>query len=110
MSMQFSRFRFLLVFICIFSIMESTGISVVSLLSRSHISQTDGQPANDDEGTAERNETKENKLKELWADEQDFKIPSLYISLTKVTYPHEQYSAHLAWIPPVPTPPPNGIV
>ena len=110
MLMQFPRLKYLLVFICIFSIMESTGLSVISLLTKNHISQTDGQPANDDEGTAERNETKENRLKELWADELDFKIPSIYISLTKVIYPHEQHTAHLAWVPPVPTPPPNGIV
>jgi hypothetical protein len=107
--MQFSRLKYLLVFICIFSIMESTGISVVSLLTKNHIIQNDDLTANDDENTPERNETKENKLKELWADEQDFKIPFLYISLTGVTYPHEQPTAHLAWAPPVPTPPPNYI-
>jgi len=107
--MQFSRLKYLLVFICIFSILESTGISVVSLLSKNHISQNDSQAVNDDEGTTERNETRENKLKELWANELDFKIPSLYISLTKVVYPHEQYNAHLAWAAPVPTPPPNPI-
>jgi hypothetical protein len=107
--MQFSRLKYLLVFICIFSIMESTGISVVSFLSKNHISQNDNQPGNDDEGTAERNETKENKLKEFWTNELDLKIPSLYISLTKVAYPHLQHNAHLAWVPPVPTPPPSQI-
>ena len=90
--------------------MESKGISVVSLLSKNHISQNDGQPSNADEGATERNETKESKLQELWADEPDFKIPFIYTSLTKVIYPHEQYTAHLAWVPPVPTPPPNCIV
>ena len=107
--MQFSRLKYLLVFICIFSIMESTGISVVSMLTKNNITQNDSAPANDDEGTAERNETTENKLKELWTNELDLKIPSLYISLTKVIYPHEQHTAHLAWVPQVPTPPPNPI-
>ncbi|GGH15487.1 hypothetical protein GCM10007352_24280 [Mucilaginibacter phyllosphaerae] len=90
--------------------MESTGISVLSLLTKNTICQTDCQPANDDEGTSERNETKENRMKELWAADLDFKIPLIYISFKKVFYPHEQHTAHLAWVPPVPTPPPNGIV
>ncbi|MBD1387650.1 hypothetical protein IDJ75_20360 [Mucilaginibacter rigui] len=107
--MQFSSLKYLLVFICIFSILESTGISVVSLLTKNHIAQNNSPIANDDETTPERTETKENKLKELWASELDLKIPYLYISLTKVTYPHKQPTAHLAWVPPVPTPPPNYI-
>lgn len=107
--MEFSRLKYLLVFICIFSIMESTGISVVSLFTKKSISQIDSKAANEDEGTAERNESKENKLKELWADELDLKIPFLYISLTNVIYPHEQHTAHLAWVLTVPTPPPNCI-
>jgi hypothetical protein len=107
--MQFSRLKCLLVFICIFSIMENTGISVVSMLTKNYISQTDNQSANDDEGTTERNEAKEDNLKEFWINVSDLNIPSLYINLTTVAYPHKHITAHLAWVPPVPTPPPNCI-
>jgi hypothetical protein len=108
--MKFSRLKYLLVFICIFSIMESTGISVVSLITHKYITQADSQAANDDEGTAERNNTRETNIKELWIAAFDLKIPSIYINSINIIYPHEQHNAHLAWVPPVPTPPPNSIV
>lgn len=108
--MRFHKLKYLLVFICIFSIMESTGISVLSLLTRTNICQTDCQLTNDDEGTSESNEIKESKLKELWADGLDLTIPSACISLVKFNYTDEQHTAHLAWAPPVPTPPPNFTV
>lgn len=108
--MPLKKLKYLLVFVCLFSIMEGTGISVLSLLTKSTVCQADCGLGNDDENTNERNEVKETRLPELWADENDLKIPSIYIDLKKVTYPQEQQTAHLGWVPPVPTPPPNRTV
>jgi hypothetical protein len=108
--MSFRWFKHLLVFVSLFCILESTGISILSVLTKYKISQTNGQLANDDEGASERNEAKENKLKELWPGDFAILVPSVCISLNKVSYPQEQPLAHLAWVPPVPTPPPNRIV
>jgi hypothetical protein len=64
--MSFRWFKQFLVFLSLFCILESTGISILSVLTKYKISQTDSQIANEDEGTSERNEAKENKLKEFW--------------------------------------------
>jgi hypothetical protein len=103
-------FKQFLVFLSLFCILESTGISILSVLTKYKISQTDSQIANEDEGTSERNEAKENKLKEFWPGDILIMAPAVYISINKVFYPQEQPHAHLAWVPPVSTPPPNCIV
>ena len=107
--MFFKKLKYLLVFVCLFSMMEGTGISV-SLLTKSTVCQEDCRLGNDDEDTNERNEVKETKVQELWSPDHDLKAPLTYISLKKVSYPHEQQTAHLGWVPPVPTPPPNRTV
>ena len=108
--MQFTWLKHLLVFICLFCILESTGISVLSFITKHSISQTTDQQNTDDEDATERNETKECRLKELWVGDFGLSIPPLFINVKKVAYPQRQLVSHLAWVPPVPTPPPNSIV
>jgi hypothetical protein len=102
--------KHLLVFICIFSILESTGVSLSSLLKKTTISQNDYSSLNDDEDAAQRNENKETNLKEFWVIQQNLLLPQLNLCGIAVDYPNEKSSHHLAWISPVPTPPPNNKV
>ena len=102
--------RYLLVFVCIFSILENTGVSVISLLKKTNICQNDCSVVNDDESAPERNENKETKLKEFYAVQQEHLLPQLYLSGTVIHYADEKSGNHLAWISPVPTPPPNYTV
>jgi hypothetical protein len=106
--MLFKMFRHFLIFVSLFCILESTGISVLSVLTKYKLNQTE-QVANDDEGTSERNEARENKLKEFLPG--DFLITAPVVILIKsTTYPQKADYSHLAWVAPVPTPPPNRIV
>lgn len=108
--MPFTWLKHLLVFVCLFCIMEITGISVLSLVSKHYISQADNQQAADDDDAAERGEAKEYRLKELWTNNIDLSMRALSFSVKKPIHPHRQIVAHFAWVPPVPTPPPNFIV
>ncbi|MCO5936085.1 hypothetical protein NAF17_11095 [Mucilaginibacter sp. RB4R14] len=105
--MRFTLLKHLLICLCVFALLESTGISVLSVIAEHHISQTDSQLANDDENTAEHNETKGGNPKELWA-VNPATLPQVYIAIKTIIYPYEKHTAHLAWVPPVPTPPPNA--
>lgn len=108
-AMPFKWFKQLLVFVSLFCLLEGTGISLLSLLTKYKLSQTEQQLASDDEGTSARSETRENRLKEYLP--PDFLIAAPVVTLIKpVAYPQQQPHAHLAWVPPVPTPPPNRLV
>ena len=96
-----------MVFVCLFSILESTGVSVISILKKTNISQNDCCQVNDDEAATEKKENKETNLKEFWTIHQDLLIPRLHINGITIDYPKEKNNHHLAWVPPVPTPPPN---
>ncbi|MCQ6960875.1 hypothetical protein [Mucilaginibacter aquariorum] len=108
--MRFIWLKRLLVFICIFSILESTGVSITSLLIKTNTCQSDCHVVNDDDDAAERNESKESSLKEFWAIHHDLAFPQPHIYCKAVIYPDEKSSHHLAWVSPVPTPPPNYTV
>jgi hypothetical protein len=108
--MKFAWLKYILVFICIFSILESTGVSITSVLIKTNICQRDCSPVSDDEDAAERNENKGSNLKEFWAIHQDLAFPQLHMYCKAISYPDEKSSHHLAWISPVPTPPPNYTV
>ena len=108
--MQFIWLKRFLVFICIFSILESTGVSITSLLIKTNTCQSDCHVVNDDDDAAERNESKESNLKEFWAIHHDLAFPQPHIYCKAVIYPDEKSSHHLAWVSPVPTPPPNYTV
>ncbi|GAB3919879.1 hypothetical protein [Mucilaginibacter myungsuensis] len=99
--------KYCFVFVCLFCILESTGISVLKFLTHKNISQTEQQQANEDENTNERAETKENRLKVLWSSDLDLPIPAVFVQEHHIIYPDERCTAHLAWVPPVPTPPPD---
>ncbi|MES2807291.1 MAG: hypothetical protein V4619_01615 [Bacteroidota bacterium] len=101
--------KHILVFVCLFSILEGTGISLLSALTKYKLNQTEQQLANDDESTSERNEVRETRLKEYLP--SDFLIAAPMVTIIEtITYPQQQPHAHLAWVPPVPTPPPNRLV
>jgi hypothetical protein len=108
--MRFTWLKRLLVFICIFSILESTGVSITSMLIKTNICQSDCHVVSDDDDAAEKNENKESNLKEFWAIHQDLAYPQLHINYKAIIYPDEKSSHHLAWVSPVPTPPPNYTV
>ncbi|MES2267285.1 MAG: hypothetical protein V4520_11015 [Bacteroidota bacterium] len=104
--MRLTWLKHLLVCLCVFALLESTGLSVLSIIAKHHITQTDGQAANDDENTAGRNESKESNPKEFWA-VSPLALPLVYLGFKRIIYPHCNHTAHLAWVPSVPTPPPN---
>ena len=108
--MKFTWLKRLLVFICIFSILESTGVSITSILIKNNTCQSDCHVVSDDDNAAEKNETKESNLKEFWAIHQNVAFPQLHIYCKTVIYPDEKSSHHLAWVSSVPTPPPNYTV
>jgi hypothetical protein len=105
--MRVAAFRYLLVFVCLFSILERTGIANGLLLNLSK-QQTAWQHHQDtDEDGTEPNQTKEVDLKEYWAVTHSFISLSLPDVCKPVTYHQEQSAHHLGWISPVPTPPPD---
>jgi hypothetical protein len=108
--MQFIWLKHLLVFICIFSILESTGVSITSILVKNNVCQSDCHVVGDDDDAAEKSENKESNLKEFWAIHHHVAYPQLPINYKAVIYPDEKSSHHLAWVSPVPTPPPNYTV
>ena len=105
--MKFAWLKYLLVFVCIFSILESTGVSVISIFKKASICQTDCSLVNDDDDAAEKTENKENNLKEFWSVNPDLSLPQFHLHVKVIDYPDEKSNHHLAWVPPVPTPPPN---
>jgi hypothetical protein len=108
-SMKLVWLRHLLVFVCVFSLMEGTGASVSSVFSLTdHHSEWQADNSDDDDA-AERSE-KETTLKEYYATPEYLQIAPLCISCEPIQYTHEQSNHHLAWVPPVPTPPPNSLV
>jgi hypothetical protein len=101
--------RHLLVFVCIFSLLEGTGAAVRSVFSLTdHHSEWQADNS-DDEDAPERSE-KETTLKEYYATPEYLQITPLCISCEPMQYANEQSNHHLAWVSPVPTPPPNSLV
>lgn len=101
--------RHLLVFVCVFSLLEDTGGSVSLLLSfTDHHIEWQADSSDDDDAT-ERSE-KETNQKEYYAIYEYLQIAPLCTSCEPIQYTDEQSNHHLAWVPPVPTPPPNSLV
>jgi hypothetical protein len=99
--------KYLLVFVLVFSILERSGIMVSAYFAKAH--QADEQPGSDDERTA-TDETKETTFKEFWVFHQNAELPALYTCSKQTAYPHEESARHLAWVSPVPTPPPDFLI
>lgn len=101
-------FKYLMVFICFFSVMAKTGITLNAVfhIIKSSDTACAYNNCNDDENTPERSETKE-IVKEYW-DVQHQLVIAAPVKLCKPAgFINEPGSKHLAWVPPVPTPPPN---
>jgi hypothetical protein len=100
--------KYLLVVICIFSLLEGTGV-FSSLAFDPDDRHTEWQSTNaDDEDATERSE-KETNLKECYTTLELLQINPLCINCEPMQYADEQSNNHLAWVSPVPTPPPNQL-
>ena len=100
--------KYLVVFICVFSVLEKTGISVSAIFHVINSYKAEciyNCPS--DKDAAERNGAKETSLKEYWDIHQQCILAPLMGFYKPVCFPGENSSSHLAWVPPVPTPPPN---
>lgn len=101
--------RHLLIFVCLFSLLEGTGSFVSSVFSLTdHHTEWQAKSSDDDDAT-ERSE-KETNLKEYYTTYEYLQIAPLCISCEQMQYADEQSNHHLAWVSPVPTPPPNPLV
>ncbi len=108
--MKLSKLKYLFVFVCLFSIMEKTGISVVSLFSHIRISLAEQAAEKQANDSSENNEAKQVEVKEYWAVHADANFSLPHISFGTVCFSRETSRQHYNWCPPVPTPPPNAIV
>ena len=106
--MRLAQFKFLVVFICLFSLLESTGISMIKLIAKASTSQVQKNDLADDDAT-ERSE-REVSLKEILAVEPFCTLPLLALQVHSYSYPTEAMVPHLGWISPVPTPPPDFVI
>ena len=107
--MKRTWFKYLLIFVCLFSVLERTGISLSTFFTRVYLHQTDARQDTDNDAT-ENSEIKETNLKEFWTMHQQPKLSPLFTYLRPTAFVSEQEEMHLAWIPPVPTPPPNRLI
>lgn len=98
--------RYLLITLLIFSVMEKTGISVLSLISTQgrELSET---LYNDEEETSSRTESKEKVVSEFWLSHPVWLLPDPAFKAEPFTYARTDSDEHLAYFPSVPTPPPN---
>ena len=93
--------------ICMFSIMETTGISALCLFVKTHITlSTDDQPGKQTNDTTE-NEAKNVEIKEYWAVFTEVMPGQPAVNNKPVKYYPQGDNHHLSWYPPVATPPPN---
>lgn len=92
---------------CMFSVMETTGISTLCLFVKAHITlATDDQAGTQNDDAAE-SEAKRVEIREYWAVFTDMMPTALAIYTFPVKYYTEGDDKHLSWYPPVATPPPN---
>jgi hypothetical protein len=99
--------RYLLLTMFVFSVIAKTGISIDSLFSITTSYQADCMcDVTDDEEAPNGNETKETSLKEYWDIPQPLDFSQI-LTIKHISYPGTKQSNHLAWVSPVPTPPPN---
>jgi hypothetical protein len=109
MFMKLFCLRRLLILACVFSLLEGTCAFVSSVFSLTDHHTEWQADSSDDEDAPERSE-KETHLKEYYVTHEYLQIAPLYISCEPMQYADEQSNHHLAWVSPVPTPPPNPLV
>ena len=101
--------KHLLVFVCIFTLLEGMGL-FSSLAFDPDDQHTEWQSANgDDEDATERSE-KETNLKEYYTTLELLQVNPVCTNCEPLQYADEQSHNNLAWVSPVPTPPPNQLV
>jgi hypothetical protein len=100
----------MVVIICLFSIMEKTGISAICFFAKIHVMITNNQAAKQSNDTSESSETKQAELKEYWVIFNDHKITHAAVNTQQTKYYSKNADLHLSWYPPVATPPPNFLV
>lgn len=105
--MKLSGIKYLMVVICLFSIMEKTGISAISLFAKIHLTTANTQAGKESNDNTESRETKTAEVKEYWAAVTDHNVLSPAIHIQKIKYYSKATTLHLNWCPPVATPPPN---
>jgi hypothetical protein len=101
--------KYLLVFVCIFSLLEGMGISMTSLFDHGDQHNEWQSATTSDEDAAGRSE-KETNFKEYYTTLELLQIDPLCINCEPVEYADQQNNHHLAWVSPVPTPPPDLLV
>jgi len=102
--MKLSKVKYLFVLICLFCLMEKTGISAISLCSHIKVMVSGPQA---EKQASESSEAKQIEVKEYWDTNQTYAFLSPTIVTTSTLYPRETSQRHYNWCPPVPTPPPN---
>jgi len=105
--MKLSKVKYLFIFLFLFSLMEKTGISVISLCSHIKIMVSGPQAEKQASENSESSEAKQVEVKEYWATYQEHAFRLLPVVTTAMLYPRETSQQHYNWSPPVPTPPPN---
>lgn len=108
--MRVSLLRYLLTFVLIFSVMEKTGISLLSLISHTGTELSEKIYADDEENSSSRNESKETVMNEFWLHHPEWLLPAPHFKARANTYLHTDSDDLPAYFPSVPTPPPNGRV
>ncbi|RZA00122.1 MAG: hypothetical protein EOP47_14930 [Sphingobacteriaceae bacterium] len=99
----------LLIVFFIFSLLEKTGVSMLSLFVNNTPQITESLIA-DEEDTSAPAENKEVSVKEYWIFHPTWQLPEAGLQLAPLTYVDEESNHHLAYFPSVPTPPPNRTV
>lgn len=107
MGMKLSLVKYWFVFICLFCIMEKTGISAVSMFSHIKVMVAESQTSKEANDSSENNEAKQAEIKEYWALSPDDAFLLPLVNIKPLLYPRETSQQHYNWCPPVPTPPPN---
>jgi len=99
--------KYIVMLICILAILQKAGISVSVIYKENVVAYTHSQTANDDEDAAKSDGAKEFEIKEYWAIHPHTIFLHVCGIEMQVIYTDHHLHNHLAWIPPVPTPPPD---
>ena len=105
--MKLSKVNYFFVLLCLFCLMEKTGISTISLFSHIKVMVADPQGEKQADESSESNEAKQVEIKEYWATYHEHALLLPPAVTRSMLYPRETSQQHYNWCPPVPTPPPN---
>ncbi len=105
-NMKSKAVKYLITLICLFSVLEKTGVSVLSVFAHVNSVLTEWQQTKEDSNANEK-EAKQAEVKEFWAtyDQLSLLMPPNAPLLTEYTTDYN--INHSVWYPPVPNPPPT---